>query len=117
MLVLHLLKTKKELCKVTQTGNTNYIYKNDLDKTCFQHDITYGKHKDLTKRTQSDKVYETKLLKLKAIQNMIDVKEDWLQWLTLSLRKNHQVVLLNLSQINNLQMNFINQLLENLKKE
>ena len=110
-------KNKEKLCKVMQTGNTNYIYKNDLDKTCFQHDITYGKHKDLTKRTQSDKVYETKLLKLKVVQNMIDVKEDWLQWFTISLRKNHQVVVLNLSQINNLQMNFINQLLENLKKE
>ena len=38
-----------------QTGDTNYIYKNDLDKACFQHDMAYGKYKDLTKRTQSDK--------------------------------------------------------------
>ena len=22
-----------------QTGNTNYIYRNDLDKACFQHDM------------------------------------------------------------------------------
>ena len=30
-----------------QTGNIEYIYKNDLDKACFQHDMTYGKFKDV----------------------------------------------------------------------
>ena len=55
-----------------QTGNTNYIYMNDLDKASFQHDMAYGKY-------------------IKSI--------------------------LNLCQINSLQMNFINQLLENFKKE
>ena len=39
-----------------QTRNTDYIYKNELDKVFFQHDMAYGKSKDLTKRTQSDKV-------------------------------------------------------------
>ena len=42
------------------TGDTNYIYKNELDKTCFQHDMAYGKYKDLEKRTQSDKVLKDK---------------------------------------------------------
>ena len=37
-----------------QTGNTDFIYKNELDKACFQHDMAYGKSKDLTKITQSD---------------------------------------------------------------
>ena len=37
-----------------QTGNTDFIYRNELDRTCFQHDMAYGKSKDLTKRTQSD---------------------------------------------------------------
>ena len=27
-----------------QTGNINYIYKNDLDKACFQHNMAYGKY-------------------------------------------------------------------------
>ena len=27
-----------------------------LDKACFQHDMSYGDFKDLTKRTASDKV-------------------------------------------------------------
>ena len=33
-----------------QTGNTNFIDKNELDKPCFQHDITYVKTKDLVKK-------------------------------------------------------------------
>ena len=37
-----------------RTGNKNYIYKNDLNKACFQHDMTYVKYKDLAKRTESD---------------------------------------------------------------
>ena len=57
-----------------QTGNTNYIYKDDLDKAYFQHDMAYGKYKGLTKRTQSDKFLNH--LKLQVIQNMMDIKED-----------------------------------------
>ena len=43
-----------------QTGDTNYIYKNELDKACFQHDMVYGKYKDLEGRAQSDKVLKDK---------------------------------------------------------
>ena len=46
------------------TGNTNFIYKNELDKACFQHDMVYGKTKDLVKRTQSDKVLKDKAFKI-----------------------------------------------------
>ena len=46
------------------TGNTNFIYKNELDKACFQHDMAYGKSKDLVKRTQSDKVLRDKAFKI-----------------------------------------------------
>ena len=38
------------------TENTNYIYKNDLDKACFQNDMACGKYKYLTKIAQSNKV-------------------------------------------------------------
>ena len=44
--------------------NKNYIYKNDLDKTYFQHDMAYGKYKDLTKRKESDKVLRYKAFKI-----------------------------------------------------
>ena len=57
-----------------QTGNTNYIYKNNLDKACFQHDIANGKFKDLNKITQSDKV-----LRDEAIEIVSNVKYDGYQ--------------------------------------
>ena len=47
-----------------QTGNTDFIYKNQLDKAGFQHDMSYGKSKDLAKRTQSDKVLRDKAFKI-----------------------------------------------------
>ena len=47
-----------------QTGNTNFIYKNELDKACFQHDMAYGKSKDLVRRTQWDKVLRDKAFKI-----------------------------------------------------
>ena len=47
-----------------RTGNTDFIYKNELDKACFQHDMAYGKSKDLIKRTQSDKVLKDKAFKI-----------------------------------------------------
>ena len=45
-------------------GNTDFIYKNELDKACFQHDMAFGKSKDLVKRTQSDKVLRDKTFKI-----------------------------------------------------
>ena len=49
-------KNKERSEKFMQTGNTNFIYRNEFDMACFQHDMAYGKSKDLAKRTQSDKV-------------------------------------------------------------
>ena len=53
-------KNKERIKKFMKTGNTDFIYKNELDKACFQHDMAYGKSKDLIKRTQSDKVLRDK---------------------------------------------------------
>ena len=47
-----------------QTRNTNFISKNELDKAFFEHDMGYDKSKDLTKRTQSDKVSRNKAFKI-----------------------------------------------------
>ena len=57
-------KNKERIEKFMQTGNIDFIYKNELDKACFQHDMTYGKSKDLVKRTQSDKVIRDKAFKI-----------------------------------------------------
>ena len=57
-------KNKERIEKFMQTGNTDVIYKNELDKACFQHDMAYGKSKDLIKRKQSDKVLKDKAFKI-----------------------------------------------------
>ena len=49
-------KNKKRIQTFKETGDTSYIYKSELDKTCFQHDMTYGDFKDLARRTASDKI-------------------------------------------------------------
>ena len=49
-------KNKERIEKFLQTGNTDFVHKNELDEACFQHDMAYGKSKDLIKRTQSNKV-------------------------------------------------------------
>ena len=53
-------KNKERIKKFMQTGNTAFIYKNELDKACFHHDMAYGKSKDLEKRNQLDKVLRDK---------------------------------------------------------
>ena len=53
-------KNKKRIQKFNETGDTSYIYKNDLDKACFQHDMAHGDFKDLSKRRASDKVLRNK---------------------------------------------------------
>ena len=49
-------ENKETVEKFMQTGNTDFIYENELDQACFQRDMGYGKSKDLIKRTQSDEV-------------------------------------------------------------
>ena len=53
-------KNKKRIQKFKETGDSRYIYRNELDKVCFQHDMTYGDFKDLAKRTAADKVFRDK---------------------------------------------------------
>ena len=57
-------RNKERIQKFMQKGNTNYIYKNELDKACFQHDKSYGKYKDLERRTQSNKVLKDKAFEI-----------------------------------------------------
>ena len=53
-------KHKERIKKCKQTGDTRYIYRNELDKACFQHDSAYFDHKDLLGRTHADKVLRDK---------------------------------------------------------
>ena len=69
-------KNKERIEKFMQTGNTDFIYKNELDKACFQHDMAYGDFKDLARRTFSDKVLRDEAFILQKIRNMMVVRED-----------------------------------------
>ena len=63
MLLEHLLKIKKKFKKIQkfkETGDTKYIYRNELDKACFQHDMAYGDFKDLARRIAFDEVWRDK---------------------------------------------------------
>ena len=55
-----------------------YIYQKELDKVCFQHDVTYGDFKDLPKKRLLIKYYEMKYLIMLKILDLIDIKEVYL---------------------------------------
>ena len=57
-------RNKERTEKIMQTGNTDFIFRNELDKACFQHDMACGESKHLAKRTQSDKVLRDKVFKI-----------------------------------------------------
>ena len=51
---------KERIKEFKHAGDTRYIYRNELDKACFQHDSAYADHKDLINRTEADKVLRDK---------------------------------------------------------
>ena len=53
-------KHKQRIQKFKETGDTDYIYKSELDKACFAHDAAYSESKNLTKRTIADKILRDK---------------------------------------------------------
>ena len=57
-------KNKERVENFKETGDTNYIYKNELDKACFRHDMAYGDFKDLARRAASDKVLRCKVFSI-----------------------------------------------------
>ena len=53
-------KNKERIKKFKETGDSKYIYQNELDKTCFQHGMAYGDFKYLKRRLFADKVLRDK---------------------------------------------------------
>ena len=54
-------KEKERIQKPKETGDSRYIYQNELDKACFQHDMDYGDFTDLASdKTASDKILRDK---------------------------------------------------------
>ena len=81
-------KTKEIIQKFKETGHIEYIYKNRLDKACFQHDMAYGDIRDLARRTASDKILRDKGLILLKTQKMIYIKDVLLLWSISFWKKN-----------------------------
>ena len=73
-------KHRERIKKFEETGDTRYIYKNDLNKACFQHDSAYADSKDLVKRTQSDKILRHKTFNIASNPVMMVIKGDWQVW-------------------------------------
>ena len=67
-------KNKERIQKFKQSGDSRYIYKKELNKACFQHDMAYGDFRNLAKRTAADK-----LLSDKAFNIAKDLKYDGYQ--------------------------------------
>ena len=73
-------KNKERIEKFMQTGNTDFIYRNELDKAYFQHDKSKGKSKDYGKSKDSGKRTESgKVLRDKAFKTASDPKYDGFQ--------------------------------------
>ena len=98
-----------------QTRNRDFIYRNDLDKTCFQHDMAYSKSKDVANRTQSDRLLIDKPFKI-ASDPKYDSCQRGLASMVYKFFDKKPSVLLH-SQIINSQMNFIKRILENSRNE
>ena len=62
-------KNKERIQKFMEIGDSIYIYKNEVDETCFQHDMAYGNFKNLVKATASDKVLRKKAFNIAKIQS------------------------------------------------
>ena len=60
----HLQKNRERIQKFKETGDPRHIYRNELDKTCFQHDMVYWDFKDLARRTVSHKFSRDKALNM-----------------------------------------------------
>ena len=57
-------KSKERIQTFKETGDEKYIYKNELNKACFQHDMAHRNLKYLARRTACDKVLKDKTLNI-----------------------------------------------------
>ena len=126
-------KNKERILKFKETGDTSYIYKNELDKACFQHNMAYGDFKNLVRRTVSDRMlrdiafnivknpkydaYQRRLASM--IYKFFDKKSAGSGIDNNNNNSNNNinniiVIIVRLNKIYNYLKNYINQLLENL---
>ena len=92
-------QNKERIEKFMQTGNTDFIYRNEIDKACFQNNMAYDRTKDLVKRTQSAKVLKDKAFKIASNPNYDGYQLQWL--ISFLIKSLKEVVLLLMNQIIN----------------
>ena len=85
-------KNKERIQQFKETGDTSYIYKNELDKACFQHDMAYGDFKDLKRRTVSDKSLRDKTFNIAKNPKYDDMM--FLRFINVFIKSRKEVVLL-----------------------
>ena len=85
-------KNKERIQKFKETGDTSYIYQNELGKACFQHDMAYGDFKDLPKRTAADKVLRNGVFKIASEQKYHGYQRGLALWYISFLIKSHKEV-------------------------
>ena len=85
-------KTKENNKKINKTGDSRKIYQNKLDKTCFQHGMTYGDFKDLLRGTTFDKALCQKVSIMLKTPEVMDINLELLQWFLNLLIKKFEVV-------------------------
>ena len=75
-------KKKERTQKPKETGDSKYIYQNEIDEACFQHDMAYKdfKVKGFLELELPNKYYMIKHFILLNIQNIMDVNADLLEW-------------------------------------
>ena len=110
-------KNKERIKKFKERGDTEYIYKNELDKACFEHDVAYGDFKDLARRIATNK-----FLRHKAFNIAKSPKYDGYQKAIASMvykifDKKSAGRGVNMHANNEKLKNYTNQLLKNFKKE
>ena len=123
VLVDHLQKNKERIQKFKQTGQSRYIHHNKLDNACFQHDMTDGDFKDLTRGTASDKPLPDKAFNIVKNPKYDGCQRDFLQWPIIFLVKRLQTEQLKMricqlsEEYGNYLKKYTNQSLETLRKE
>ena len=107
-------ENKERIQKFKETGDTKSIYRNELNKTCFQHDMAYGDFKDLARRTASDKVLRERAFNIVKNPKYGGYQRSLASVVYKFLIKKPQTVMLimKLNKINNWLKNYTNQLLK-----
>ena len=67
-------KHREVIQKLSETGNSNYLWRNELEKACFNRDAPYFDSKELAQKTVSEKILKDRAYET-ARNHMMDIKE------------------------------------------